>query len=200
MPKRNSHERLSKRLQKYLTRLNELKFEVDKRQCLSGRDVVPPKKKVLPECIVRFCELDFEGRQLVEAALIARLKAYAPYSKFKVGAAFRSKAGDIFTGCNIENVAFTPSCCAERTALVKAVSEEHTTFTGGAVVAYHPDAFITPCGVCRQFILEFAKKDIPIYVASAPEHDDALPMIEDEHKVLITSIYNLMPRSFSSFE
>ena len=75
-----------------------------------------------------------EKQQLIRMALAAREKAYAPYSDFMVGAALRAADGRIFTGCNVENAAFTPTSCAERTALFKAVAEGVTTFTDIAVV------------------------------------------------------------------
>ena len=75
-----------------------------------------------------------EKQQLIRMALAAREKAYAPYSDFMVGAALRAADGRIFTGCNVENAAFTPTSCAERTALFKAVSEGVTKFTDIAVV------------------------------------------------------------------
>jgi len=125
-----------------------------------------------------------------------------PYSGFKVGAAFRSKVGgQIFTGCNVENAAFTPGSCAERTALAKAVSEGVTEFSVGAVLAYEPDVFTTPCGVCRQFIREFADEDIPIYVAQAIDARitaEEEPLRSDD-PVLSTSIFNLLPSSFRTY-
>ena len=75
-----------------------------------------------------------EKQQLIRMALAAREKAYAPYSDFMVGAALRAADGRIFTGCNVENAAFTPTSCAERTALFKAVAEGVTAFTDIAVV------------------------------------------------------------------
>jgi len=140
-----------------------------------------------------------DGRELLEAALSARRCAYAPYSNFKVGAAFRAKCGRIYTGCNIENVAFTPGNCAERCALAKGISEGEKKYTAGAVVAYHPDGFTTPCGVCRQFIVEFVHKDIPIYIAKAPppEQENCIPAIQDTDEVLVTSAYHLLPYSFT---
>ncbi len=81
--------------------------------------------------------------------------SYCPYSKFRVGAAVLTRSGHIFSGCNIENVAFGPTVCAERTAIFKAVSEGHRDIV--AVVVYTPTAHpTTPCGVCRQVINEFA--------------------------------------------
>lgn len=109
----------------------------------------------------------------------------SPYSDFKVGAAIRLSNGKISTGCNIENSSFSPSICAERTAASKAISDGHREFKAIAVVAYQENSFTTPCGVCRQFLAEFAPKDIPVYVAKpAP------------HQVLVTTIGELLPMGF----
>ncbi|XP_037709359.1 cytidine deaminase [Drosophila subpulchrella] len=154
------------------------------------------------EEVVTFGSLDPSVQELLTAAFQVRQRAYVPYSGFKVGAAFRAKVGgQIFTGCNVENAAFTPGSCAERTALTKAVSEGVTEFSAGAVLAYEPDVFTTPCGVCRQFIREFADEDIPIYVAQAI---DARITAEEEplrseDPVLCTSIFNLLPSSFRTY-
>ncbi len=89
---------------------------------------------------------------LWKKALEARAFAYAPYSNYEVGAALFSKKGNIYSGCNIENVAYTPSICAERTAIFKAVSEGEQEFEAIAVVTQDG---ATPCGVCRQVMCEF---------------------------------------------
>ncbi|XP_020799048.1 uncharacterized protein LOC110176901 isoform X2 [Drosophila serrata] len=100
-----------------------------------------------PEEVVTYGSLDPSVQELLRAAFAVRQRAYVPYSGFKVGSAFRAKlTGQIFTGCNVENAAFTPCSCAERTALTKAVSEGATEFSVGAVLAYEPDVFTTPCG------------------------------------------------------
>ena len=95
-----------------------------------------------------------EKQQLIRMALAAREKAYVPYSDFMVGAALRAADGRIFTGCNVENAAFTPTSCAERTALFKAVAEGVTAFTDIAVVGSRRGEvnrqITSPCGVCRQ--------------------------------------------------
>lgn len=92
-------------------------------------------------------------QQLVQIATQVRERAYVPYSHYKVGAALLSKDGTIFSGCNIENAAYSPCICAERTALAKAISEGHLEFTAIAVVTHNVGA---PCGVCRQTLYEFA--------------------------------------------
>ena len=92
---------------------------------------------------------------LIKTAIDARQKAYAPYSKFLVGAALLTDDGSVFTGCNVENTSYGLCICAERTAICKAVSEGHQKFEAIAVAA---TPFATPCGACRQFIVEFGKE------------------------------------------
>ncbi|XP_017005647.2 uncharacterized protein [Drosophila takahashii] len=202
-------KRLQKVLGSYMMTLEGLQCELARREARLNGDrgrasesenlLHPP---MLDEYTVAFCAVGEDGRELLEAALSARRCAYAPYSNFKVGAAFRAKCGRIYTGCNIENVAFTSGNCAERCALAKGISEGEKKYTAGAVVAYHPDGFTTPCGVCRQFIVEFVHKDIPIYIAKAPppEQESCIPAIQDDDEVLVTSAYHLLPYSFTSFE
>jgi cytidine deaminase len=91
---------------------------------------------------------------LVEAATAAREKAQAPFSGFKVGAALESADGSVHTGCNIENASYSLTICAERVALVKALSEGQTRFTRIAVVADTPEP-TPPCGPCRQLLWEY---------------------------------------------
>ena len=93
---------------------------------------------------------------LVEKAIEARQKAYAPYSKFSVGAAVMGADGNIYTGCNIENVSYGMTMCAERTALFKMVSEGCTKFAAIAIVAGENATDGAPCGACRQVMGEFA--------------------------------------------
>lgn len=101
--------------------------------------------------------------QLIHSALVARERAYCPYSGFAVGAALLAKNGSIYTGCNVENAAFSPSCCAERTAFFKAVSEGVKEFERIVVVAQNVKEGkiekATPCGVCLQVMLEFCDPD-----------------------------------------
>ena len=95
-----------------------------------------------------------QQEELIEKAIKARQKAYTPYSEFKVGAAVLTAAGNIYTGCNIENSAYSVSNCAERTAIFKAVSEGERDIKAVAVVADQSEP-TTPCGSCRQVISEF---------------------------------------------
>ena len=94
-------------------------------------------------------------RELVDSAKKARDNSYSPYSEYPVGAALLTKGGKIYTGCNVENSSFSLTCCAERVALFKAVSEGEREFTKIAVVSSEKEP-ILPCGTCRQALYEFA--------------------------------------------
>lgn len=96
---------------------------------------------------------------LCKKAIAAKESAYAPYSHFRVGAALLAEDGSIYSGCNVENAAFTPSCCAERTAFVKAVSEGRRSFLAIAINGDAED-YLFPCGVCRQVMVEFCDPEI----------------------------------------
>ena len=98
-------------------------------------------------------------KKLIEAARQAREKAYAPYSRFKVGAAVLTSDGKIYTGCNIENASYGMSNCAERTAIFKAVSEGETKLEALAVIG-DTNTPISPCGACRQVIAEFGIQQV----------------------------------------
>ncbi|MGI5946706.1 MAG: cytidine deaminase [Lachnospiraceae bacterium] len=124
---------------------------------------------------------------LVEEALKARKFSYSPYSGFQVGAALLAKDGQIFTGCNIESASYTPSNCAERTAFFKAVSQGVREFEAIAVVGGPKGAknldYCTPCGVCRQVMMEFCDpRTFQVIVAKNPEEyqvftlEEILPM------------------------
>ncbi len=114
-------------------------------------------------------------RTLIEAALSARQFSYSPYSGYQVGAALLAKSGDIYTGCNIENAAFSPTNCAERTAFFKAVSEGVRQFDAIAIAGGTKDKAIEkyawPCGVCRQVMAEFCSPEA-FYIISARSVDD----------------------------
>lgn len=108
-----------------------------------------------------------EIEDLIERALQSRELSYSPYSDYRVGAALLTKEGSVYTGCNIENAAYTPTNCAERTAFFKAVSEGRKAFRAIAVAggpagpAGEPVAqYAYPCGVCRQVMMEFCEPDV----------------------------------------
>jgi cytidine deaminase len=101
---------------------------------------------------------------LIAAAKQARENAHAPYSNFRVGAALRAKSGRVFSGCNVENATLGLTCCAERTAIFKAVSEGERGFDAIAVVT-DVDRLTPPCGSCRQIIWEFCG-DVPVLLAN----------------------------------
>ena len=121
-------------------------------------------------------EQNIDRKALIRAAFAAREYAYTPYSNFKVGAALLAKNGSVYTGCNIECATFTPTNCAERTALFKAVSEGVHEFAAVAVVGAKDgapdDALVTsPCGVCRQVMMEFCSPEsFQIILATDTEH------------------------------
>ena len=105
---------------------------------------------------------------LIEYAMDAMSRAYAPYSGYQVGAALLCTDGAVYQGCNIENASFSPTLCAERTAFAKAVSEGVREFTAIAICG-GKDGVITglfpPCGVCRQVMAEFCGPDFTVYLA-----------------------------------
>ena len=94
-------------------------------------------------------------QELCQKAIQMLDRAYVPYSRFPVGAALECSDGTVFTGCNVENAAYGPTICAERTAIVKAVSEGHRDFVRIAIAGKSED-FCVPCGTCRQVMKEFA--------------------------------------------
>ena len=94
-------------------------------------------------------------QELCQKAMEMLDMAYVPYSHFPVGAALECDDGTVFTGCNVENAAYGSTICAERTAIVKAVSEGHRDFVRIAIAA-KSDSFCVPCGTCRQVMMEFA--------------------------------------------
>ena len=111
-----------------------------------------------------------EIHEICEKAVSMREKSYAPYSHFRVGAALLGKDGKVYTGCNIENAAFSVSNCAERTALFKAVSEGEHDFQALAIAGGPENGrlqYCTPCGVCRQALEEFCPPDFPVYLAKS---------------------------------
>ena len=126
-------------------------------------------------------------QQLCRAAVEAMAMAYVPYSGYRVGAALLTADGRVYTGCNIENAAYTPTVCAERTAFFKAVSEGARKFTmlavaggkGGRLAGAFP-----PCGVCRQVMAEFCTPDFPVL------------MVEGEEQFRRTTLGDLLPEAF----
>ena len=111
-------------------------------------------------------------RQLIECAIEARKMSYSPYSNFRVGAALVGKSGKIYTGCNVENAGYSPTNCAERTALFKAVSEGEREFMAIAIVGGKGETLAplcAPCGVCRQVLAEFCEKDFRIVLGTPDE-------------------------------
>ncbi|MFD0943559.1 cytidine deaminase [Savagea faecisuis] len=106
-----------------------------------------------------------EKKQLMELAKEAREHAYVPYSQFKVGAAVLTKDGRTFTGCNIENSSYPLTNCAERTAIFKAVSEGATEIEAIAVIG-NTTGPISPCGACRQVMIEFSDANTPVYLTN----------------------------------
>jgi cytidine deaminase len=102
--------------------------------------------------------------KLIEAARSARQNAHAPYSNFRVGAALRAKSGRVYTGCNVENATYGLTVCAERVAILKAISEGERGFDAIAVVT-DTNKLTPPCGACRQLIWEFCG-DVPVILAN----------------------------------
>ena len=123
-------------------------------------------------------------RELLELARKASENSYSPYSKFPVGAALECSDGTVFTGCNIENAAYGDTICAERTAVVKAVSEGKRDFTRIAVWGNSRD-YCYPCGSCRQVLSEFCEADMPVILANK----------EGEYKLV--SLGELLPLAFT---
>jgi cytidine deaminase len=121
---------------------------------------------------------------LISAAKQARENAHAPFSDFRVGAAVRANSGRTYTGCNIENASYGLTCCAERVAIFKALSEGERGFDAIAVVT-ETDTLTPPCGACRQIIWEFCG-DVPVILANL------------KGKIERESSAKLLPRPFDS--
>ena len=118
-----------------------------------------------------------EIRKLINECMNAKDFSYSPYSRFRVGAALLTESGKIFTGCNVENVSYGLAICAERTALVKAVSEGHRKFKAIAISTDVITTFTYPCGACRQFMAEFGNYDIYLVKADGQTHRATLQEI-----------------------
>ena len=108
---------------------------------------------------------DFEVKIMLRMANEARDRAYAPYSNFRVGACLKGATGAYYLGCNIENAAYSPSNCAERTAMFKAVYEGERQFDAIAIV-WDGENPAVPCGVCRQVLAEFCDPEMPVICAN----------------------------------
>jgi cytidine deaminase len=132
-----------------------------------------------------------EIQNLILNAFEGRTRSYCPYSGFAVGAALLTSSGEIFRGCNVENSSYGATICAERTAALKAVSEGEREFKAIAIVGGPKDAkelsdYAYPCGVCRQFLSEFAGPDMTVIVAKS---------IDDKK---IFKLSELLPAAFSA--
>lgn len=127
-----------------------------------------------------------DSRELLKLAEEARLNAYVPYSKFRVGAALLTSDGKVYTGCNIESASFGATNCAERTAIFKAISEGESKFVKIAIASDNSDKNqpTWPCGICRQVIVEFAD-DIQIITGSS------------KGDIIETNIKDLLPHYFA---
>ena len=124
-------------------------------------------------------------RELVQKAVEMQKFAYCPYSKFPVGAALLCADGSVFTGCNVESAAYGSTICAERTALLKAVSEGYRENWTAIAVAGRGDEFCWPCGSCRQMLYEFAPELRVLAVRGDGEYEEA-------------KLSDLLPRGFGA--
>jgi len=124
---------------------------------------------------------DFDRRALIAAARAARKQAYAPYSRYRVGAAVVTQDGTVFTGCNVENAAYPACICAEQTATVKAVSEGHPRLRAVAIATTNGGS---PCGMCRQVLNEFGGPDL------------AVMLVDNRGRVRETTLRKLLPDAF----
>lgn len=122
--------------------------------------------------------------RLIAAAIEARDRAYAPYSNFRVGAAILGSSHRIYSGCNIENVSFGATCCAERVAIFKGVSEGERDFLAIAILSDSED-YTFPCGICRQVMVEFR---IPKVIVG-----------DKNGRYVEYTLEELMPHSFNDF-
>lgn len=121
---------------------------------------------------------------LISKAIAAREKAYVPYSNFKVGAALVTEDNTVYSGCNIENASYGATNCAERTAIFKAVSDGHTKIKAIAIVT-DLENYASPCGICRQVILEFAADNIEIILA------------KNEKDYIVKTMEEILPGAFA---
>lgn len=132
-------------------------------------------------------DLPFDAITLIQHAIQASERAYVPYSKFHVGCALVDEHGNVHYGCNVENAAYGPTNCAERTALFRAIADGHApkSFRVMAVVG-DTDGPIAPCGVCRQVMIELCRADMPVIMANL------------RGDYTITTVSELLPGAFTS--
>jgi len=140
--------------------------------------------------------LPIESREeLIQAAIKAKSYAYAPYSKFRVGAALLCADGTVIKGSNVENASNGGTICAERTAIVKAVSEGKKDFIAIAVTTDVP-ATISPCGICRQVLREFCHLDTPVLLVPADYPQGSGEEAPTQGGVRVETVGGLLPLSF----
>ncbi len=136
--------------------------------------------------------MKYDINKLIETSLEMRKMSYVPYSNFAVGAALLAENGTVYTGCNIENAAFTPSNCAERTAFFKAVSEGVKDFKAiaiaGGPAGNDPIDFCPPCGVCRQVMSEFCHDEFKII------------LVKSKTEYLTFDLTEILPRRFGPID
>ena len=128
---------------------------------------------------------EFEARSMVRMATEARSRAYVPYSNFRVGACLKASNGAYYMGANIENAAYSPTVCAERCAVLRAVYEGERGFDALAII-WDGENYAVPCGVCRQVLSEFCEPDMPVVCANRA----------GEFKIL--TLGELLPESFGA--
>ncbi len=124
-----------------------------------------------------------EREHMLDLAYEAMERAYTPYSHFNVGACLKGESGKYYLGCNIENASYTPTNCAERTAVFKAVSEGERNFSAIAIVCSGKNP-AAPCGVCRQVLREFCRDDMPVVFA------------DNNRNYIESTLGELLPHSF----
>ena len=128
---------------------------------------------------------EFEIKKMLRLAAEAREKAYVPYSHFRVGACLKTTTGAYYLGANIENAAYTPTNCAERTAMFKAVFEGERSFEAIAIISDGLN-HTAPCGVCRQVLAEFCSPDMPVICA------------DRDGNYVVHELRELIPMAFTS--
>ncbi len=130
-----------------------------------------------------------DSDKLMELAKAAAKNSYSPYSGFSVGAALLCSDGSVYTGCNVENVSFSATNCAERTAVFSAIADGKRSFVKIAVAAFQKDGSMLltpPCGVCRQVLCEFCGKDLDV-------------ILTDGKEIIEKKLGSLMPLAFEKF-